>query len=153
MPSLLSCTFCPQAIAQQPYFAGGELDAVSGPGAASRATALAMGDDLGPAARAFAVNTLGRMAGMGVTKAWAIAREYPSLGALMQGYQAAADSAAATAASAAPVCVRVAHRAKSILAGACVCVWGGGGCCGVADACCSIHGNGKSLCRPVLCAG
>ena len=61
-----------QALGDQPYAAESALEAMcgGGPGQASKAAAGAMRDALGPTTSAFAVNTLGRMHGMGGAKAW-----------------------------------------------------------------------------------
>jgi hypothetical protein len=42
----------------------------AGPGAASKAAAAKMREDLGPDRSSFAVNTLGKVHGMGGNKAW-----------------------------------------------------------------------------------
>lgn len=61
-----------QALAQQPYAGDSQLEVAAGlgPGTASKAAASAMREDLGPETCQFAVGTLGKMSGMGATKAW-----------------------------------------------------------------------------------
>lgn len=61
-----------QVLGQQPYSVENQLEACggAGPGAASKAAAANMTADLGPATCEFAVNTLGKMHGMGGNKAW-----------------------------------------------------------------------------------
>jgi hypothetical protein len=66
-------TRCTQALGQQPYAVESQLEAAGaggGPGVASRGAASAMTADLGRVTSTFAVNTLGRLHGMGGTKAW-----------------------------------------------------------------------------------
>eukprot|EP00878_Enallax_costatus_P032612 GHUV01035856.1.p1 GENE.GHUV01035856.1~~GHUV01035856.1.p1 ORF type:complete len:185 (+),score=66.53 GHUV01035856.1:546-1100(+) len=79
-----------RVIGQQPYSVENQLEACggAGPGAASKAASAEMLEDLGWARRDFAVSTLGKMHGMGGNKA--VAKAYPSFGALIAGFQTAA---------------------------------------------------------------
>jgi hypothetical protein len=66
------CALLLQVLGQQPYSSENQLEACggAGPSQASKSAAAAMAGDLGPNTRSFAVNTLGKMHGMGGNKAW-----------------------------------------------------------------------------------
>jgi hypothetical protein len=59
-------------LGQQPYSSENQLEATggAGPSQAIKSAAGAMAADLGPNTCSFAVNTLGKMHGMGGNKAW-----------------------------------------------------------------------------------
>ncbi|WIA12032.1 hypothetical protein OEZ85_012112 [Tetradesmus obliquus] len=81
-----------RVLGQQPYSSENQLEACggAGPSQASKSAGAAMAGELGPTTCSFAVNTLGKMHGMGGNKAWAVAKAYPSFGALIAGFQRAA---------------------------------------------------------------
>lgn len=61
-----------QVLGQQPYSSENQLEACggAGPSQASKSAGAAMAGELGPTTCSFAVNTLGKMHGMGGNKAW-----------------------------------------------------------------------------------